>query len=221
MCRLCSGEHHFQAIGGISYITSFSCCEARGFVQVSHLSPYLHPAYIDFPILSHTVMSTTSTVTALVVCDSTLGDEHELANPICILVATHGDGTSFSHDSFQEEDLVELCMGLGQAYPEGVLLISETKILLKFQSTIEMSAMTCLLGVAMAWHDEPIRLCICPPTSTHIRDYAAVRGKHPFGTQASIPAREVVSWSPLVTPTLLGGPYLNSILPSGTLVMPN
>ena len=55
--------------------------------------------------------------------DSTLGDEHELANCICILVATHGDGTLFSHDSFQEEDLVELCMGLGQAHLEGVLWI--------------------------------------------------------------------------------------------------
>ena len=64
-------------------------------------------------------MSTTSTVTALVAHDSTLGDEHELANCIYILVATHGDGTPFSHDCFQEEDLVDLCMGLGQEYLSG------------------------------------------------------------------------------------------------------
>ena len=58
-------------------------------------------------------MSMTSTATTSVACHSTLGDENELANHICILVATHGNGTLFSHDSFQEEDLVELCMGLG------------------------------------------------------------------------------------------------------------
>ena len=48
MCRLCSGELHFQAIGGISYITSLNCCEAGGFVWVSHLSPYLHPYTLTF-----------------------------------------------------------------------------------------------------------------------------------------------------------------------------
>ena len=47
-------------------------------------------------------MSMTSTVTASVAHDLTLGDEQELANHICILVATHGDGTPFSHNSFQE-----------------------------------------------------------------------------------------------------------------------
>ena len=66
-------------------------------------------------------MSTKSTATALVACGPTLGDEHELVNHICTLVATHGKGTPFPHDSFQEEDLVEFCMGLGQAHLEGVL----------------------------------------------------------------------------------------------------
>ena len=74
---------------------------------MSHLCPYFCPAYVDFPILSHHIMSTTSMVGALAVHDSTLGDEHETVNCICILVATHGDGTPFSPDSFQEEDLVE------------------------------------------------------------------------------------------------------------------
>ena len=77
-------------------------------------------------------MSTTSTETALVACDSTLHDEHKTVNCICILVATHGNGTPFSQDSFQEEDLVELCMGLGQTHQEGVLWLSETKEVLMF-----------------------------------------------------------------------------------------
>ena len=61
-------------------------------------------------------MYMTSMVTVLVVCDFTLGDEHNIANCICILVATHGDGTPFYPESLQEEDLGELCMGLGQTH---------------------------------------------------------------------------------------------------------
>ena len=59
-------------------------------------------------------MPIASTVTALAVCDFTLVDEHEKVNHICILVATQGNGIPFPHDSFQEEDLVELCVGLGR-----------------------------------------------------------------------------------------------------------
>ena len=77
-------------------------------------------------------MSMTSTVTTLVVHDSILGDECKIVNHICILVATHGDGTPFSHDFFQEEDLVDLCVGLGQAHMEGMLQISETEAHLVF-----------------------------------------------------------------------------------------
>ena len=62
------------------------------------------------------------------------------ANCICNLVATQGDGTPFSPDSFQEEDVVELCVGLGQAHPEGVLWLSDTKMVLMFQSGSEMMA---------------------------------------------------------------------------------
>ena len=128
MCKPCSDEHTFQAIGGILYIISFSCCEVRGFVCVSHLSPYLCPTYVDFPILPHPIISMTSTVTISAACDSTLGSEHQIVNCICILIATHGDGTVFSHNSFQEEDLVrKLCVGLGQAHLEGVLQISVTE----------------------------------------------------------------------------------------------
>ena len=81
------------------------------------------------------MMSMKSTATTLVACDSTLG-----ANCICILVATHGNGTLFPHDSFQEQELVELCVGLGQVHLVGVLQILEMEALLPFQSTAEMTA---------------------------------------------------------------------------------
>ena len=62
-------------------------------------------------------------------------------------------------------------------------------------------AVTHLFGVAIAWHNEPIRLCICPPTSTQVRDYMAVRGQHPSITHAWIRGEEVMSQSPLLIPT--------------------
>ena len=77
-------------------------------------------------------MSKTSTATALMVCDPTQGDENKLVNHICILVATHGDGTLFSHDSLQEEDLVEFCVGLGEIHPEVCSGSWETKAVLAF-----------------------------------------------------------------------------------------
>ena len=140
-------------------------------------------------------MSITSTATISAVHDPTLCNDHYLANHICNLVATHGNGTLFSHDSFQEEDLVELCIGLGQAHPDGVLQISETKALLAFWCTTKMMAAMHPMGVAMELHDKPIRLCIHPPTNTHLRDYVAVREGCPSGTQTPTTGREVVSQS--------------------------
>ena len=149
-------------------------------------------------------MSTISTVTISAVCDSILGDEHEIANCIYILIATHGDGTPFSPNSFQEEDFVELCMGWGQAHLEGELQISETEVVLAFWSTTELTATTCLLSVVIVWHNEPIKLHVHPPTNTQAREYVAARGQCPSGTQALGWGREVVSQSPLVTFTLKG-----------------
>ena len=61
-------------------------------------------------------MITASTVTTSVATDSTLDDELEIVNWICVLVATQGDGILFSPDSFQEEEAIKLCIGLGQVY---------------------------------------------------------------------------------------------------------
>ena len=126
-------------------------------------------------------------------------------NHIYILVATQGDGSPFHPDSFQEEDVVELCMGLSQAYLEGMLRLLDTEAVLSFWSSSEMMAMMCLLAVAMAWCDEPIRLHICPPTGTQVREYVALRGKHPYGIKVQPPDVEVVSQS---SPSDPQGPWL-------------
>ena len=95
---------------------------------------------------------------------------------------------------------MELCVGLGQTHPDGVFQILETKALLVIHSTTEMMTTTCLLGVAMVWHHEPIRLHTCPPTNTHLRAYVAERGVCPSGTQTPTSGREVVFQSPPSNP---------------------
>ena len=107
-----------------------------------HLRPYLHPTYIGPSILPNLKMSTISTVTASGVRDPTLGDELEIANHICVLAATQGDSTPFHPDSFQEEDMVKLCIGLGQAHPECLLQLLDIETVLMFQyGSIMMAAM--------------------------------------------------------------------------------
>ena len=51
---------------------------------------------------------------------------------MCALAATQGDGSPFHHDSFEEEDLVELCISLDQAHLEGVLWLSDPEVVLVF-----------------------------------------------------------------------------------------
>ena len=66
-------------------------------------------------------MSTTSTATTLVASDQTLGDDLDLVNHMCVLTITRGDGTLYGADSLQEENIVELCVSMGQPHPKGVL----------------------------------------------------------------------------------------------------
>ena len=164
-------------------------------------------------------MSTTSTATTSDMHNATLGDAHDLVNHVCILVATQGNGTVFSPNSFQEEDWMELYMGLGQAHPDSVFQMLGNKALVAFCSIAKMIAATCLLGAATAWHDEPIRLCTHCPTTTHLRAYVAERGACLSDTQTPAPGREVVSWLPLATLPLRRGPHLLSRWPLGTLGM--
>ena len=160
-------------------------------------------------------MSTAPTATSSVACDLTLGNKCEIANCICVLATTQGNGTPFHPDSFQEKDIVKLCIGLGQAHPEGVLQLLDTKTVLTFKSSSEMIATTCLFMLAMVWHDEPIKICVCPPMGTQVREYVALRGICFSGAHALILEGEAVSQS---SPR---GPSNNSTWALGTLMMPN
>ena len=66
-------------------------------------------------------MSIMSTVTSLVACDHTLGNDSKLLNHMCVLAIPKGDGTSFDATSIQEEGKVELCVEVGQVHLKGVL----------------------------------------------------------------------------------------------------
>ena len=58
-----------------------------------------------------------------------------------------------------------------------------------------MMPVTCLYTVAMVWHDEPIKIHVCPPKGAQVRKYVALRGRPPSGAHAQIPRGEAVSQS--------------------------
>ena len=103
-------------------------------------------------------MSTTSSTTALVAHDQTLDDDPELANHMCVLTITRGDGTLFDANSLWEEDIVELCVSMGQAHPKGVLQLLETESVVAFQSSEEMLAIAHLITTATVWCNILIKL---------------------------------------------------------------
>ena len=63
-------------------------------------------------------MSTTSTATALVAHNNTLGNESELLNHMCVLVLARGKGTPFNATSIQEDDIIELSVEVGKHTPK-------------------------------------------------------------------------------------------------------
>ena len=83
-------------------------------------------------------MSTTSTVTALVEPDPTLGNNDEIANQICMLVTTHANGTPLCPTSFHQEDAAVMWEKLGWEHPKGVLQLMEMEMVLTFWSDSEM-----------------------------------------------------------------------------------
>ena len=55
----------------------------------------------------------------------------------------------------------------------------------------------CLFTLATAWHDGPIKIHVCPPTGAQVREYVALRGRHPSSDQVPIPSgEEVPQFSP-------------------------
>ena len=136
--------------------------------------------------------------------DHTLGNESKLLNLMCVLVLDRGNGTQFNATHIQEEDIVELCVEVGQTHPEGVLQLSVTESVILFQSSDKMLLAACRVTKAMAWHKEPIRLHTSPPSTTHLRAYIAGRDGWPSGTQYLTPDKEEFPQSPPSNPHLDG-----------------
>ena len=166
-------------------------------------------------------MSNMSTATGLAAHDHILGNDSKLLNCMCVLAIARGDGTPLDATSIQEDDIVELCVEVGQAHPEGVLQSLVTESIIVFRSSEEMLAIACMVTKATAWQEEPIDLHTSPPSTTNLRAYIAGRNACPLGTQSLTPEGEEVPRSPLETPSLMGWPHANSTCPSGTLGMPN
>ena len=59
-------------------------------------------------------------VHASVEMDQALSDNIDIRNQICILVAPQGNGTLLGSSSFREQDMVKLCIRVGQEHPKGV-----------------------------------------------------------------------------------------------------
>ena len=165
-------------------------------------------------------MSTTSTVTTLVACNHIPGDEVELLNCMFVLVLTRGDGTPFDAISIQEEEIMELCIELGQTHPEDVLWYSVADLVVLFHSADKMLVMAHGVIKGYTLPEEPIWLHTSPPLPPHVRAYVVVRDGEPSGTQSLTPDREEVPHHPLVIPTQMGGPHISFRWILGTLGMP-
>ena len=137
-------------------------------------------------------MSTTSTTTTLAACDHTLGDDPELANCICVLIIARGDGTLFDANSLQEEDIVELCVGMGQAHPDDMLWLMGMESVMAFQSSKEILATAHLIILATVCCDYPVRLHTRPPTAAQIQDYIAMRDRCTPGAPAPTPQGDLI-----------------------------
>ena len=124
-----------------------------------------------------------STITALVACDHSLGNDPGLLNCMCVLTIAMADGTPFDAGSLQGENIVELCVEVGQAHPKGVLWVLVMELVIAFQFSKEMLATGRLVTKATAWCNKPIKLHTHPPSPTHLRAYVTGKGTHPSGTQ--------------------------------------
>ena len=132
-------------------------------------------------------MSTTSTATVSVAHDHTLGDDPDFCNCICVLTVVGGDGNPFNGDSLLEEDIIKLCVGMGQVHPNGVLQLMAMGLVIAVCFSEEMLATAHLIASATVWCDDPIRLHKRTPTDAQIHNYTTMRHRHPSGAPAPTP----------------------------------
>ena len=139
-------------------------------------------------------MSTSSTVIVVVEMDLTLGNDIDIGNQICILVATQGDGTLLGPSSLKEQHIVELCIRIDQKHPKGVLQLLETESVLAFWCNTNMMATKCYLTVVKVWRGDLIVLCILPPKGRQGMKYITKRSSHP--SSLACPAQAKGHWKP-------------------------
>ena len=153
------------------------------------------------------------------------GNELELLNCMCVLVLTRNDGTLFDAAFIQEEDIIELCIELGQTHPKCVLWYSVTESVVLLHSADEMLVMEHGVIKAMALHKETIQLHMSLPFTLHVRAYVAVRDGHPSGTHSPTPDREIgcklILNHPLATSNWMGGSHASIRWILDTLGMPS
>ena len=130
-------------------------------------------------------MSTTSSVTSLAACNCIPGNEIELLNHICVLVLSRGNSPPFDATSIQEQNIIEICIWLGQTHPKGVLWYSVVESVILLQSVEEMLVVAHGVFKAMALHEELIRLRTSPPSATHVRAFMAARDEELSDAQPS------------------------------------
>ena len=75
-------------------------------------------------------MSTSSTATASAEIGPTLCNNINIGYQVCVLVATWGNDIALNPSSFQEENVIESCRGLGQEHLEGVVWLPDTEVVL-------------------------------------------------------------------------------------------
>ena len=148
-------------------------------------------------------MLTTSSATASA-RDCVPFNETYLQNHMCNLILTKRDGTPVDVTSVMEQDIIEICIRLGQTHPMGVLHFSVMESVVLFQLVDEMQHATHGAIKAMVLHEEAIAIRTSAPSETHMRAYiTAVDGK-PSRTQAPPLEGEGEPHSPIKNPYLGG-----------------
>ena len=120
-------------------------------------------------------MSTSSSGTASG-RDQAPSDDSHLKAKMCMFILMQRDGTPFDATSVTEEDIMEICITLGQTHPLGVLWYLATKLVVLFCMAEEMQQASHGATKAMELQDEPIAIKTVAPMEQHIRVYITVVG---------------------------------------------
>ena len=80
------------------------------------------------------------------------------------------DDTLLCHSSFRKEDMVKLCIGMGQKNLKGVLKLSGTEVMVGFKNKSDMIATICHLTVTTIWWGKPIVLHNIPLKGRQVKE---------------------------------------------------